>query len=143
MMIFQCSRSSRLQPVGLLAGLSVIPPSTLPELHEHVSLFLSDLPEIRLPGFDLSRVETEWIKLKEAIQIPEVWKLNADGREFQVGEDAKARGLSAKYPVVLVPGVISTVSEQPVRLVQISLLNSVVRALNLGPPPLNIEIFSG
>jgi phospholipid:diacylglycerol acyltransferase len=41
--------------------------------------------------------------------IPEPWKLNTDGREFQVGDAMKARGLEAKYPVVLIPGVISTV----------------------------------
>jgi phospholipid:diacylglycerol acyltransferase len=42
--------------------------------------------------------------------IPEPWKLNTDGREFQVGDAIKARGLEANHPVVLIPGVISTVS---------------------------------
>jgi hypothetical protein len=41
--------------------------------------------------------------------IPEPWKLNTDGREFQIGDAIRARGLEAKYPVVLIPGVISTV----------------------------------
>ena len=41
--------------------------------------------------------------------IPEVWKLNNDGREFQVGEAMKERGLTAQYPVVVIPGIILTV----------------------------------
>jgi hypothetical protein len=57
---------------------------------------------------DLSRVEAEFARLRSALQIPEVWKLNTDGREFQVGDEAKARGLTAKFPVVLIPGIIST-----------------------------------
>jgi phospholipid:diacylglycerol acyltransferase len=63
------------------------------------------MPDI--PGFDFSRVEAEWQRLRS--NIPEVWKFNTDGREFQVGEAFKAKGLSAKYPVVLIPGIISTV----------------------------------
>jgi phospholipid:diacylglycerol acyltransferase len=65
-----------------------------------------NLPQ--LPDIDLSRLETEWNRVRSS--IPEVWKLANDGREFQVGEDFKARNLEAKYPVVLVPGIISTVS---------------------------------
>jgi phospholipid:diacylglycerol acyltransferase len=64
---------------------------------------------LSMPGLDYARVEAEWARLRSAVQIPEVWKLNNDGREFQVGEDAKRRGLSAKHPVVLIPGIISTV----------------------------------
>ncbi|EEB86878.1 hypothetical protein MPER_16014, partial [Moniliophthora perniciosa FA553] len=47
-----------------------------------------------------------WNRLRS--NIPEVWKFNHDGREFQVGEQMSKRGLAAKYPVVLIPGVIST-----------------------------------
>lgn len=64
------------------------------------------LPDLSLP--DLSRVEAEWTRLRS--NIPVVWKFNNDGREFQVGESMKAAGLSAKYPVVLIPGIVSTVS---------------------------------
>ncbi|KAF8891737.1 Lecithin:cholesterol/phospholipid:diacylglycerol acyltransferase [Infundibulicybe gibba] len=60
----------------------------------------------QLPDFDFSRVEVEWKRLRNS--IPEVWKFNNDGREFQVGESIKARGLSAKHPVILIPGVVST-----------------------------------
>ncbi|KAG6831756.1 hypothetical protein H0H92_007908 [Tricholoma furcatifolium] len=59
-----------------------------------------------LPGFDLARVESEWSRLRSG--IPDIWKFNNDGREFQVGEAMKARGLSAEHPVILIPGVIST-----------------------------------
>ncbi|KAF9243104.1 Lecithin:cholesterol acyltransferase-domain-containing protein [Melanogaster broomeanus] len=62
---------------------------------------------LRIPEIDFSRVEVEWDRLRS--NIPEVWKLNNDGREFQVGEAMKERGLTAQYPVVLVPGIISTV----------------------------------
>lgn len=64
-----------------------------------------NMPE--LPDFDFSRVEAEWKRLRSS--IPEVWKFNNDGREFQVGESIKARGLDAEYPVILIPGIISTV----------------------------------
>ena len=64
----------------------------------------------RLPQFDLSLVENEWRRLKSSIpDIPEPWKLNNNGLEFTVGEKIAARGLSAQHPVVLVPGIISTV----------------------------------
>ncbi|KAH9988041.1 phospholipid/diacylglycerol acyltransferase [Russula vinacea] len=59
-----------------------------------------------LPQIDLSSVQAEWKRLIST--IPEPWKLNTDGREFQVGDAIKARGLEANYPVVLIPGVIST-----------------------------------
>ena len=63
--------------------------------------------DINLSLPDLSRVEVEWTRLKSS--IPEVWKFNNDGREFEVGEAIRLRGLSAKYPVVLIPGIVSTV----------------------------------
>ncbi|KAH9048475.1 Lecithin:cholesterol acyltransferase-domain-containing protein, partial [Lactarius hengduanensis] len=63
------------------------------------------LPLPLLP-IDLSRVQAEWKRLIST--MPEPWKLNADGREFRVGDAIKARGLEAKYPVILIPGVIST-----------------------------------
>ncbi|KAH8115455.1 Lecithin:cholesterol acyltransferase [Phellopilus nigrolimitatus] len=55
---------------------------------------------------DWGRFDGEWEALKA--RIPEPWKLNNDGREFQVGERARDRGLHAHHPVVLVPGIIST-----------------------------------
>jgi phospholipid:diacylglycerol acyltransferase len=67
-----------------------------------------------LPEFDLSRVEAEWMRLRKS--IPEVWKFNNDGREFQVGDAMKARGLSAEHPVVIIPGIVSTVSVNPLPL---------------------------
>ena len=75
-------------------------------LQSHVSA-LVDHYDINLSLPDLSRVEVEWLRLKSS--IPEVWKFNNDGREFEVGEAIKLRGLSAKYPVVLIPGIVSTV----------------------------------
>ena len=55
---------------------------------------------------DWTRFETEWTAFKA--RLPEPWKLNNDGREFKVGERMRERGLKAEYPVVLIPGIIST-----------------------------------
>ncbi|EIM85096.1 phospholipid/diacylglycerol acyltransferase [Stereum hirsutum FP-91666 SS1] len=59
-----------------------------------------------MPQFDFSGLESEWRRFVN--NIPEPWKFNNDGREFTIGDALKERGLSAEYPVVLVPGVIST-----------------------------------
>lgn len=93
--------------MGIALGLVFVEPSTLPDIPGHFSVFLEDY-DLSLPlAIDLSRVQTEWKKLIST--IPEPWKLNTDGREFQVGDAIRARGLEAKYPVILIPGVISTV----------------------------------
>ena len=52
------------------------------------------------------QVQLEFARLRDS--IPEVWKLNTDGREFKVGEHMRDRGLRAKYPVVIIPGIVST-----------------------------------
>jgi phospholipid:diacylglycerol acyltransferase len=72
---------------------------------------LLDQYDISLPDFpqiDWSSVSTEWERFKSG--IPEPWKLANDGREFRVGDEMRARGLEAKFPVILIPGIISTVS---------------------------------
>jgi phospholipid:diacylglycerol acyltransferase len=74
----------------------------------HINNLSFDMPSLSLPTIDLSRIESEWRSLLN--NIPEPWKLNNDGREFQVGEQAAKRGLSAEFPVILIPGVVSTVS---------------------------------
>ena len=78
-------------------------------MHAQVSSFVNeyDINFPQLPDFDLSRVETEWARLRST--VVDVWKFNNDGREFQVGDAIKARNLSAEHPVVLIPGIISTV----------------------------------
>ncbi|KAI0061165.1 phospholipid:diacylglycerol acyltransferase [Artomyces pyxidatus] len=101
-------------PLGILLGLFIgvmfIEPSDLQEVPAQLALILNEydfsLSLPALPQFDLSRVEVEWKRLLS--QIPEPWKLNNDGREFQVGDAMKARGLTADHPVILVPGIIST-----------------------------------
>ncbi|KAJ7502907.1 phospholipid:diacylglycerol acyltransferase [Mycena galericulata] len=123
------SRRRFLFPLGIFLGaliaFSLIEPRDIQDLHAHLLLLLGEY-ELTLPGIDLSRVETEWQRLRS--NIPEVcgslahkaffylirasrnlfWKLSNDGREFQVGEAMRARGLTAHHPVVLIPGVIST-----------------------------------
>jgi len=94
--------------VGIVLGLIFVEPSTLPDIPGHFAIFLEDYDfSLSLPQVDLSNVQAEWKRLMST--IPEPWKLNKDGREFQVGDTIKARGLEANYPVVLIPGVISTV----------------------------------
>ncbi|KAJ6593573.1 phospholipid:diacylglycerol acyltransferase [Mycena capillaripes] len=99
-------------PLGILLGaliaFALVEPRDIQDLHAHLSLLLGEyelsMPDI--PGLDFTRVESEWQRLRGS--IPEVWKFNIDGREFQVGEAIRARGLSAHHPVVLIPGIIST-----------------------------------
>jgi phospholipid:diacylglycerol acyltransferase len=92
--------------VGLLLGFILVQPSSVQDMHMHLSLLVDNL-DMSLPELDFSVVETEWNKIRNS--IPDVWKLSSDGREFQVGQAAKDRGLTADFPVVLIPGIISTV----------------------------------
>jgi phospholipid:diacylglycerol acyltransferase len=96
--------------VGLLIGLTQIQPSNIHQMQTHLSLLMSsyDISFPELPDFDFSLVESEWQKIRSS--IPEFWKLNKDGREFMVGEAGGDRGLSAEFPVVLIPGIVSTVA---------------------------------
>lgn len=93
--------------LGILLGFVLIQPSDLQDIHSNLLLIMEEYDlSLRIPDIDLSRVELEWKRFRN--NIPEVWKLNNDGREFQVGEAMKARGLTAHYPIVLVPGIVST-----------------------------------
>ena len=85
--------------MGILLGFfSFVKPKNFQDLQAHIQTLVNgydiNLPE--LPGFS----------------IPEIWKFQNDGREFQVGDAMKARGLSAEFPVVLIPGIISTVRQR-------------------------------
>ncbi|KAF8973168.1 Lecithin:cholesterol acyltransferase-domain-containing protein [Flammula alnicola] len=93
---------------GVLLGLAFVEPQDIQDLQLHVATLANqyDINLPQLPEFDLSRVEVEWTRLRNT--IPELWKFNNDGREFQVGEAMKARGLTAEHPLVLIPGIIST-----------------------------------
>lgn len=95
--------------MGVVLGLVFVEPSNLPDIPGHVAVFFEDYDiSLSLPQIDLSPVQAEWKRLVSI--IPEPWKLNTDGREFRVGDAIKARGLEANHPIVLIPGVISTVS---------------------------------
>ncbi|KAL1736356.1 Lecithin:cholesterol acyltransferase-domain-containing protein [Schizophyllum commune] len=98
-------------PFGILVGIGIasmfVTESHIEEMQASFQLFLDEygvLPD--LPELNFTTVQLEFARLRDS--IPEVWKLNTDGREFKVGEEAKARGLNAQHPVVLIPGVIST-----------------------------------
>ncbi|TCD62272.1 hypothetical protein EIP91_007111 [Steccherinum ochraceum] len=94
--------------LGVLLGFILIQPADLPDIQTHLTLLLDEFGIVlpQLPQIDLSSVEAEWRRLRN--NIPEPWKINTNGLEFKVGEEIAARGLSAKHPVVLVPGIIST-----------------------------------
>ena len=98
--------------MGIFFGFILVQPNDLTDFQTHLALLLDefefDLSLPQLPQFDLSIVENEWRRLRS--NIPEPWKLKNNGLEYKVGEAIAARGLSAKHPVVLVPGIISTVS---------------------------------
>ncbi|KAG6837831.1 hypothetical protein H0H93_016199 [Arthromyces matolae] len=101
-------KSQAARVMGTALALALIEPKDIQDIHTHMTVLMDQynhyLPD--LPGFDLTRVEAEWSRFRSS--IPEIWKFNNDGREFQVGETMKARGLSASHPVILIPGVIST-----------------------------------
>ncbi|KAG1740885.1 Lecithin:cholesterol acyltransferase-domain-containing protein [Suillus paluster] len=93
--------------LGILLGFILIQPSDFQDIHSNLLLLIEEYDiSLKIPDIDLSRVELEWTRFRS--NIPEVWKLNNDGREFQAGEAMKARGLTAHYPIVLVPGIVST-----------------------------------
>lgn len=95
--------------VGVLLGFVFVEPQDIQDIQSQMALLMSeyqfDLPQ--LPDIDFSRLEDEWSRFRSS--IPEVWKFNNDGREFQVGDQMKERGLGAEHPVILIPGIISTV----------------------------------
>ena len=92
--------------VGVLLGFVFLEPQ---DIHGQMAVLMNeyDINLPQLPDFDFSRLEAEWARFRSG--IPEVWKFNNDGREFKVGEEMKRRGLGAKHPVILIPGIISTV----------------------------------
>ncbi|KAK2464285.1 hypothetical protein APHAL10511_003742 [Amanita phalloides] len=93
---------------GVLLALAAIQQTEVQELQAHLSLLLEgyDFNIPALPGLDFSRLDVEWQRLRS--NIPDIWKFNNDGREFEVGERMKGRGLAAEHPIILIPGVIST-----------------------------------
>lgn len=110
-MLSSCERTAedgtcRIFTVGILSATWFIPPSTLPTLPGHLQVLLDEY-EFSMPTIPAIDLSAEWARFKS--NIPEPWKLANDGREFLVGEEMKSRGLEAKYPVVLIPGIISTV----------------------------------
>lgn len=93
--------------VGVLSATWFIPHSKLPTLPENLQVRLDEY-EFAMPTMPALDLSAEWQRFKS--NIPEPWKLANDGREFLVGEEMKSRGLEAKHPVVLIPGIISTAS---------------------------------
>lgn len=84
----------------------MVQPENLLQMQDQLALFVGEVG-LRFQDLDFSLFE-EWTRIRG--HIPEFWKFNNDGREFLVGQSIKDRGLSADFPVVLIPGVISTVS---------------------------------
>ena len=106
--LLSVSTSKLASPVGVVLGLIFVEPSNLHNIPGQFSVFFEDYDiSLSLPQINLSRIQAEWKMLIST--IPEPWALNTDGQEFQVGDAIKARGLEVNHPVVLIPGVISTV----------------------------------
>ena len=105
--------------VGILLGFAFIEPQDIQDIHAQMAVLMNeyDINLPQLPDFDFSRLEAEWGRFRSS--IPEVWKFNNDGREFQVGEQLKERGLSAKHPVILIPGIISTVRRRYLVIIRV------------------------
>ena len=103
--------------MGVLSTGWLIPPSKFSTIPENLQVFLDDY-DIAMPAMPQFDFSAEWERFKS--NIPEPWKLANDGREFQVGEEMKYRGLEAKYPVILIPGIISTVGSSPAVLLCLS-----------------------
>ncbi|KAI0724123.1 phospholipid:diacylglycerol acyltransferase [Fomitopsis betulina] len=98
--------------VGALLCFVVFQPPDFTDLQAQLTLLLDQydfslpqMPQIELQ-LGLSRFEPEWRKFVNS--IPEPWKLETNGLEFTVGEKVASEGLTAKHPVVLIPGIIST-----------------------------------
>ncbi|KAI0698234.1 LACT-domain-containing protein [Cytidiella melzeri] len=96
--------------LGVFLGFILIQPNDLTDFQTHLALLLDEfefgISMPQLPQIDMSMVENEWRRLRS--NIPEPWKLNTNGLEFTVGETIAQRGLRAKHPVILIPGIIST-----------------------------------
>ncbi|KAH9940368.1 phospholipid:diacylglycerol acyltransferase [Epithele typhae] len=99
--------------LGVLLGFSLIQPADFQDFQTHLALLMDafefripELPGVDFPQFNFTSIEREWQSLWA--NLPEPWKLAADGLEFTVGDKIAAEGHSAKHPVVLVPGIIST-----------------------------------
>lgn len=62
----------------------------------------------------------EWRQLADPfLEGAKTWTSN---RDFRVGRQMKEEGLEAKYPVVLIPGIVSTVSVMPYVMPRLSLM---------------------
>jgi phospholipid:diacylglycerol acyltransferase len=64
-----------------------------------------DLTSLSLPG-----LEFEWDQITQSISKSGPGKLWAESKDFKVGTALKEQGLEASHPVILVPGIVSTVS---------------------------------
>ena len=66
-----------------------------------------DLSSLSFPG-----LEFEWTQVTDTLSKSAPGRLWAESRDFRVGEAMKKEGLEAQHPVILVPGIVSTVSIQ-------------------------------
>lgn len=81
-----------------------IPPNVMLLLEEY-DLFL---PSISLGNLSMPALEFEWWQLTETVLAPAKGWLET--RDFKVGEALRDEGLEAHHPLIIVPGIVSTVS---------------------------------
>ena len=97
--------------MGTLLTYFVLPPFPphLAYLLEEYDLIIPPLPNITLPA-----LEFEWRHLTDSFMTPtRRWLEN---RDFKAGDQARDNGLQAEHPIIIIPGIISTVG----RLVRVT-----------------------
>ncbi|KAG8987079.1 hypothetical protein FRB90_003616, partial [Tulasnella sp. 427] len=91
-------------PLGLLLGV-LLTYFFFPPIPPHLSMLLEEY-DISLPMMKNLTFAFEWRQLAEPLlEGARTW---TQTRDFSVGTEAAEKGLKAKYPVILIPGIVST-----------------------------------
>ncbi|KAG8980879.1 hypothetical protein FRB93_008884 [Tulasnella sp. JGI-2019a] len=90
-------------PLGLVLGV-FLAYFLFPPLPPHLQLLLEEY-DMSIPGFSMP-FDLEWRHVTDSLmEGAKQWTTN---RDFKVGWELKAKGLEANYPVILIPGIVST-----------------------------------
>ena len=80
----------------------------LPPIPPHLAILMEEFDlNLSLPQLaNLTTFAPEWRKISQSLFEPaRDW---LQGRDFAVGDELRGQGITAKHPVILVPGVVST-----------------------------------
>ncbi|KAG8885161.1 hypothetical protein FRB97_001979 [Tulasnella sp. 331] len=90
-------------PLGLVLGV-FLAYFLFPPIPPHMRMLLEEY-DLSLPGFNMP-FDVEWRHVSDSLlEGAKQWTTN---RDFTVGWELKAQGLEAKFPVILIPGIVST-----------------------------------